>query len=184
LQLSLNTFKKSKIPSRKSKKLKRLSKVQTVVIPITVDIADADTDADAPADIDNIDSDTYTIPALSAKLIETTVSTNIAQEELCISDSDKEQECLNDTAIFFNNYSNKDVSSIEIQTAEDPATKLTSQDSASQHNTGLLKDKRKQLLSAQAIKGNYQAGESTSKLLFLLAISKVILIYISQTKYY
>ena len=137
------------MPSRKSKKLKRLSKVQTVVIPITVDIADADTDADAPADIDNIDSNTHTMPALSAMLIKTTASTNIAQEELCISDSDKEQKYLNNTAIFLNNYSNKVVSSTEIQTADDPATKPTSQDSAFQYNTDL-------------------SGESTSKLLFSL----------------
>jgi hypothetical protein len=87
LQLLLNTFKRSKIPSRKSKKLKKLSKAQTV------DIADTDTDADAPADINNTNSNTYTIPAPSAMLIETTTSTNIAQEELCISDSDKEQGC-------------------------------------------------------------------------------------------
>jgi hypothetical protein len=164
LQLLLNTFKRSKIPSRKPKKPKRLSKAQTVGIPITVDMANADTDADTPADIDNINSDTYTMPAPSAILIETTVST-IAQEELYVSDSDKEQEYLNDAAIFLNNYSNKDVSSTEIQTAEDPAAKLTSQDSASQYNTGL-------------------SDESTSKLLFLLAISKVMLIYISQTRYY
>jgi hypothetical protein len=98
-------------------------------------------------------------------LIETTASTNIAQEELCMSDSDKEQEYLNNAAIFLNNYSNEDISSTEIQTAEDPATKLTSQDPASQYNTGL-------------------SGKSTSKLLSLLAISKVILIYISQTKYH
>jgi hypothetical protein len=156
---------KSKKLRRPSKKLKRPSKAQTVGIPITVDAADADADADAPADIDDVDSDTYTIPAPSATLIETTASTNIAQEELCISDSDKEQEYLNNAAIFLNNHSNKDVSSSEMQTAEDPVAKLTSQDSASQYNAG-------------------PSGESTSKLLFLLAISKVMLIYISQTKYH
>jgi hypothetical protein len=59
-----------------------------------------------------------------------------------------------------------------MRTAEDPATKLTSQDSASQHNAGPLKGKRKQLPSAQAIKGNHQAGEGNSKLLFLLAMSE------------
>ena len=107
---------------RKSKKLKRLLKIQTVVISITVDIANTNTDTDALADINNVDNNTYTIPALSAMLIKTTASTNIAQEELCVSDSDKEQECLNNTAIFFNNYSNKGVSSTEIQTADDPAT--------------------------------------------------------------
>jgi hypothetical protein len=73
------------MPSRKSKKLKRLSKAQTV------DVADADADAEAPADINNANSDTHTMPAPSATLIETTTSTNIAQEELCVSDSDKEQ---------------------------------------------------------------------------------------------
>jgi hypothetical protein len=150
------------MPSRKSKKLKRPlkkpkrpSKAQTVEIPITVDMANADADADAPADICDIDSNTYTMPAPSAMLIETTVSTNIAQEELCVSDSDKEQEYLND----------EDVSSAEIQTAEDPATKLTSQDSASQYNAGL-------------------PGESTSKLLFPLTIGEAMLTYISQNKYY
>jgi hypothetical protein len=143
------------MPFRKSKMLKRPSKAQTVGIPITVDVADADADADAPADIDNVNSDTHTMPAPSATLIETTASTNIAQEELCVSDSDKEQEYLND----------EDVSSAEMQTAEDPVTKLTSQDSASQYNAG-------------------PSGESTSKLLFLLAMSEVMLIYISQTKYH
>jgi hypothetical protein len=54
------------MPSRKSKKLKRLSKAQTVVIPITVDVADAD--ADTPADIDVVDSDTHTMPALLTTL--------------------------------------------------------------------------------------------------------------------
>jgi hypothetical protein len=153
------------MPPRKSKKLKRPSKVQTVVIPITVDVADADADTDAPADIDNVDSDTHTMPAPSATLVETTASTNIAQEELCVSDSDKEQECLNDAAIFLNNHSNEDASSTEMQTADDPATKPTSQDSASQHNAD-------------------PSGESTSKLLFLLAMSEVMLIYISQTEYH
>ena len=124
------------------------------------------------------------MPALSAMLIKTTISINIAQEELYMSDSNKKQEYLNNITIFFNNYSNKNISSIKIQTAKDPATKLTSQDSASQHNVGLLKNEHKQLLSAQAIKGNRQAGESTSKLLFLIAISEVMLIYISQTKYH
>jgi hypothetical protein len=84
-----------------------------------VDVADADADADAPADIYDVDSDTHTIPAPSATLIETTASTNIAQEELCVSDSDKEQEYLNDVAIFLNNHSNEDTSSVEMQTAED-----------------------------------------------------------------
>ena len=126
------------MPSRKLKKLKRPLKkpkrplkAQTVRIPITVDVANANANANAFADIDNVNSDTYTMLALSATLIETTASTNIAQEELCVSDSDKEQECLNNVVIFLNNYSNKDASSVEMQTAEDPTTKLTSQDSAS-----------------------------------------------------
>jgi hypothetical protein len=82
-----------------------------------------------------------------------------------VSDSDKEQEYLNNAAIFLNNHSNKNISSTKMQTAEDYTTKLTSQDSASQHNTSL-------------------SGESASKLLFLLATSKFMLIYINQTKYH
>ena len=149
------------MPSRKSKKLKRPSKAQTVGIPITVDLADAD----ALADIYNVDSNTHTMPAPPATLIEKTASTNIAQEELCISDADKEQEYLNNAAIFLNNHSNEDASSAETQTAEGPATKLKSQDSASQYNAS-------------------PSGKSTNKLLFLLAIIEVMLIYISQTKYH
>jgi hypothetical protein len=114
------------MPSRKSKKLKRPSKAQTVGIPITVDVAnaDADADADAPADNYDVDSDTHTMPAPSATLIETTASTNIAQEEPCVSDSDKEQEYLNDAAIFLNNHSNEDASSAKMQAAEGPCDKV------------------------------------------------------------
>jgi hypothetical protein len=119
---------KSKKLKRLSKKLKRLSKVQRVEIPITVDIANADTNANTYTDVGDINNNTYTILALLAMLIKTTVSTNIAQEELCISDSDKEQEYLNNTTIFLNNHSNKDISSAKMQIAKDPTTKLTSQD--------------------------------------------------------
>ena len=71
------------------------------------------------------------MPVLSAMPIKTTVFTNIAQEELCMSDSNKKQKYLNNTAIFLNNHSNKDISSTEMQIADNPATKPTSQDSAS-----------------------------------------------------